>query len=575
MSPLTELQTHLTRWLRWYRFRQALLWLWYGLAGGLAIALILSLVTVFRGRILESEFILLITGISLAGMLIAVLTALFRPFPRIKAAQYFDNTFGLRERTSTALELTFAGEPFPSPSGVAALPNEFPARQLIDALQTARTVNPRLHLPLRLPWKEILVCLLLIAGTYFVWLRGEAFFQIAQNFRAVQQAIDEQAQQLEELVEEIEANPLLTDEQKETLTQPLDQAIQELQQAETLEQAVSILNDTQQQLEEISNEQALEQAQNLQDLGEQMSQQPGGALEQFAENLANGDLISAANDLANLDLENMTPEELAQTAEQLQQAAEALQDSNPELAEQLQQAAEDIQNGNIQSAQQALQQAAQSVQATGQQAAQAQAAQQAAGQAAQGQQQVIQAGQPQNAGQQAGQQGQNGQGQQGQGQQGQGQNGQGQQGQNGQGQQGQGQGQQGQGNGSSGQGQNSGSGAGQGSTQGGSPGGEAGNDPIGQGNAPGDGGVTGFEPIGSSPNIEGNGEEITLPGSGQPGENVTGQGNVDPGAEGPSTVPYTDVLPVYSEAAIEAIESGIIPPGYRNLIRDYFSSLEP
>ena len=334
MSPFTELQTHLTHWLRWYRFRQALLWLWYGLAGGLIIALIIALITVFRGRLLESEFFLIIVGISLAGMAIAVLTAFIWPFPPIRAARYFDDTFGLRERTSTALELSSvnsasAGEPSPAPSGVAAPPYDFPARQLTDALQTARTVNPRLHLPLRRPWKEILVCLLLVAGTYLVWLRGEAFFQIAQNFRAVQQAIDEQAQQLDELVEEIKANPLLTDEQKETITQPLEQAIQELQQAETLEQAVSILNDTQQQLEEISNEQALKQAQNLQDLGEQMSQQPGGALEQFAENLANGDLIAAANDLANLNLENMTPEELAQTAEQLQQAAEALQDTNP------------------------------------------------------------------------------------------------------------------------------------------------------------------------------------------------------------------------------------------------------
>jgi len=56
---------------------------------------------------------------------------------------------------------------------------------------------------------------------------------------------------------------------------------------------------------------------------------------------------------------------------------------------------------------------------------------------------------------------------------------------------------------------------------------------------------------------------------------VTGQGPSDPGNPGSSTVPYTEVFPTYSQAAIEAIENGLIPPGYRNLIRDYFSSLEP
>ena len=567
MTPLTELHSYLTHWLRWLRLRNALHWFWRGLAIGLAFALLTALYMVFRGRVTENEFFLLVGSLALAGSLIAILIALFIPFPRMQAARYFDHAFGLRERTSTALELASGEETIPNPGGDSVSPDGFVPRQLADAVHAARLVNPRGFLPLRNPWREAAICVLLLVGTFILWQRGEVFFQIAQNFQAVEQAIDEQAQQLAELVEEIEANPLLTDEQKEVLTQPLQEAIQELQNAETMEQAVSILNETQAQLEELTNEQALEQAQDLQNAGEQLSQQPGGALEQFSENLANGDILSAANDLANLNLETLTPQELEQLAGQLEQAAQAVEGTNPELANQLQQAAQDIQNGNLQSAQQALQQASQSMQATGQQAAQAQAAQQAAGQAAQGQQQVIQAGQPQNAGQQG--QGQQGQGQNGQnGQQGQGQNGQGQQGQNGQ--QGQGQG-----NGNGGQSQNSGGGAGQGSTQGGQPGGEAGNDPIGQGNNPGDGGITGFEPIGSPTTLEGGGETVTLPGSGQPGETVTGQGPSDPGNPGSSTVPYTEVFPTYSQAAIEAIENGLIPPGYRNLIRDYFSSLEP
>lgn len=573
MSPLTELHSHLTRWTRWYRFRQAVHWLWYGLAGGLTVALLVSLILIFRSQLLENAFFLLVAGSALAGMGIAVLAAAFWPFPSLKAARYFDQSFGLKERTSTALELNPAREPDTASDGEMPLPAFAPRQigdqQLEDALLAARQINPRAFLPVRVRWQEIALCLALGAGLFVTWYRGDTFFQMAQNFQAVQQAIAEQTKELEQLVEEIKNNPALTDEQKEELTQPLEEAIRELQEAETMEQAVSILKETEQQLQELTNEQALAQAENLANAGEQLSQQPGSALEQFGENLANGDLIAAANDLANLDLENLTQAEEEQLAAQLEQTANAVENTNPELAEQLREAAEAIQNGNTEAAQQALQQAAQTLANTGQQVAQAQAAQQAANQAAQGQQQVIQAGQPQN------QTAQNGQGQQGQGQQGQGQQGQNGQGQQGQGQNGQGQNGQGQGNGNGGQNSGSGSGAGQGSTQGGEPGGEAGNDPIGQGNNPGDGGVTGFEPIGSAPNIGDAGETVTLPGSGEPGENVTGQGNVNPGTPGSSTVPYTEVFPTYSDAAIEAIENGLVPPGYRDLIRDYFSSLEP
>lgn len=577
MSPLTEIHTHLTRWTRWYRFQQALHWLWYGLAGGLTLALLTTLVLIFRGHLLENNFFVLVGGSALAGMILATLTALLWPFPPMKAARYFDQTFGLKERTSTALELhpaiadpASAGEPEPA--------RAFALRQLDDALHAARQINPRVYLPIRVRWQEIVLCVVLGLGLFITWKRGDTFFQMAQNYQTVQQAIETQTENLEQLVEEINNDPNLTDVQKEELTQPLKEAIQDLQNAETMEQAVSILKDTEQQMQELTNNQALQQAQDLQNLGQQMNQQAdnaGSPLEQFNQDLANGDLLSAANDLANLDPANMTPEELAQAAEQLQQAAEALQDSNPELADQLQQAADALQNGDPQAAQQALQQASQAMQSTAQQAAQAQAAQQAANQAAQGQQQVIQSGQPQN------QTAQNGQSQQGQGQQGQGQQGQAQ-GQNGQGQgqngQGQGQGQNGQGQGqqgNGGQGQNSGSGAGQGTSQGGASGNEAGNNPIGQGNNPGDGGMTGFEPIGSAPNLGDSGDTITLPNSGETGDNVVGQGNVDPGVPGSSTVPYTDVLPTYSEAATQAIENGLVPPGYRDLIRNYFSSLEP
>ncbi|HNB51534.1 MAG TPA: hypothetical protein PK530_06305, partial [Anaerolineales bacterium] len=127
MSPLTELQSLLTRWTRWYRFRQAVHWLWYGLAGGLAFALLAAVFLVFRGQLVESAFFMLIGGSALTGILLAILAALFWPFPPMKAARYFDQVFGLKERTSTALELH--PTPDPAPEGDAGTPRGFAARQ--------------------------------------------------------------------------------------------------------------------------------------------------------------------------------------------------------------------------------------------------------------------------------------------------------------------------------------------------------------------------------------------------------------------------------------------------------------
>jgi hypothetical protein len=71
------------------------------------------------------------------------------------------------------------------------------------------------------------------------------------------------------------------------------------------------------------------------------------------------------------------------------------------------------------------------------------------------------------------------------------------------------------------------------------------------------------------------GPEVTLPGSDDSGEPALGEGGASPGAAGPSSVPYTQVFPEYAQAYRQAINSGLVPPALRPLVRDYFSSLEP
>jgi hypothetical protein len=145
----------------------------------------------------------------------------------------------------------------------------------------------------------------------------------------------------------------------------------------------------------------------------------------------------------------------------------------------------------------------------------------------------------------------------------------------GQGSSGQGAGNQGGSQGSGGQ--ESGSGSGKGSSdQGGSPGAEAGSEPIDQGNGPGDGGERPFAPMAGTQRLgDSEGAEVYLPKSQAPGDEVTGQANTSPGDAGASKVPYLEVYPEYAEVFRQAIESGEIPASMRDLVRKYFSNLEP
>ena len=258
----------------------------------------------------------------------------------------------------------------------------------------------------------------------------------------------------------------------------------------------------------------------------------------------------AANELANLNVSELSSSEQAQLADQLDALAQSLQSTDPQLASQLSQAAEALRNGDPAAAQEALSESAQSLAQAGQEIASSQAASEAASQMQQSAGQVIAAGGGQQ--QQASQSGQGNQPGQGQGP-------------------GQGSNQSSQTAGAGG------SGSGSGSSTGTNPeGSEAGSDPIAQNNGAGDGGVSSYEQI-YSPQLLGGegGPQVNLPGSDQPGGDVIGQGPTSPGEPGTSTVPYNEVYTQYEQINNQAMESGDIPTQFMQIIKNYFDSLKP
>jgi hypothetical protein len=555
MAAILELERNVTRWTTWYRLREMVMWGLRGLTLGVMIAYGFTLVARFKAIYSYDQLIQISTAAAALGAAVFAVAALIRPHSRMSAARFFDLKFGLNERTSTAIELA---------RRKINAPDWWIEQQLSDAVDTANRVQPSSQLPIRFTRIELLSLLvafaLLIASLV---IPNEQFAALAKQ-QAVQQAIAKEATQLETIRKDVEANNKLTDDQKKELTQPLNDAIKKLQSGDlTKEQALSELNKTENQLRQLANPTIQQQAQAIQQAGQSLSQ--NSQTQAAGEALKNNDLAGAAQALKNTDLSKMTPAEQQQLAKTLEQTAQQLQSSNPQTAQQLQQAAEALRQGNTSAAQQAMNNAANQMANMASQVNQAQAAQQAANQVAQGQQGIAQAGNPQQ-GNQGSQQG-NQQGQQGN---------QGSPGNQGN-QPGQGQGNQGQpqGQGQSNQGAQ---GAGQGQGNGNAQGPEAGNNPGNNASGPtgGNNPQRNYEQIYSPYRIGGTGgDQVKLPGSGDPNAQKVGEGPSKPGAENQSQVPYNQVYAPYRDSAQYAIENGQVPVTREQAVKKYFSNLEP
>jgi hypothetical protein len=536
MTTIHDLSLTLHQWTSRLRLQRAATWSVRGLILGLGLALIAGLVGLFQFNLLKTEFLILTTAITLVTPIISALLAYLWPVQPLHAARHFDRVFHLGERVSTAFELhqTHSSNPLAT-------------RQLEDAVQIARNIKPNRDFPLQLKKREFTYALLIALLIGLVWFRGEQWFDSARQARAVQQAVAEEAAQIEETIQQIQANDALTEEQKQELTQLLEQARQSLEENPSLESSVSTLTTTSEKLQAMSSAQTEDMAQALQQAGNDAAAQEGSPLEDVGEALAQGNTVQAAAELGDINVSELDAGEANQLAAQLDEMAESLQSANPQLAQELQAASDALRRGDSAAAQQALQNAAQSMAQAGQQVAMSQAAGQTAQQLDQGAGQIMAAG-GSGESQQAGQ----GQGQQANGQTG-------QSGQSGQG---------GQDAGGSGAGDGSGDSAGE-------TGPEAGTAPIDQNNQPGDGGEESYEQIYAPSLLGGEGNEtVTLPGSGEDGE-VIGEGPTDPGQPGESLVPYTEVYAEYDEFNRQAIENGEIPFDFMSIIRNYFDLLEP
>lgn len=600
-------------WDRRLRLSQTLLWFPRSLLPGLAAGLVLAVVSRLRPWLLPQQITLVTVALVILGIVIFTLGVWLWRRPALTSARSFDVQFELDERVSTALELG---------SGVIRSSDELIERQLADARTHASAVKVRDYIPLELHGRDWAIALLLAALLALLLILPNPQVDALNEASVQRTAIDEAADDLRELTQDVAADASLGNEERETLLEALQTTTNRLEQPNiTPEEAFAAVSDVRSELQERANDlssqssqnqsaleqaaAALRQAAQQGDASEANSGSPTGTMQQVEQDMQQ--LASQAGE--------MSAEERQQASEALRQAAQALQQTNPQASESLQQAAEQMQQPTgdpqpqLQQAQQQMQQQSQQAQQQ-QQASEnlseaSEQAQQAAQQIseAQQQQQSQQSGEQQSQQQQAQQEQQQAQqseqqGQQAQSNEQQSQNGQ----QSDQGQQttdGQPQ-QQSQGSQPSDQAQQSQNQSTQGQQQSqqgapsqaqsasaGNQAGDSGSDDVnGQSQASQNQSDTGNNPDGQG---VGQYESVNVPqrigDQANDGNNVqldpdagntpVQEGDFSQNPDGQVTVPYNQVFSDYADSANRALESDYVPLGLRDVVRDYFTSLEP
>ncbi len=545
-SPLSELRALFAEWLARYRLVRALRGAGLGLALGAGLGLLLGTALIAGRLVLPAELAWLEGALLLVGLTLGGLVGLVWPVPPLPIARRFDRQFGLQERLSTALELA----EHPQTSTLTPL-------QLADALEAAHKVDLVRALPLRLPWRSLAAALMLCALTAgLAWgLRGQ--FELAQQQRELEKAIAAEVEKVEEIAAEIEQLETLDPQAEAAILQSLQATIQDLQAAETTDEALAILAEGQAELQSFISPDSQATLEALAQAGQALSQSENTDLQAAGEALQEGDLAAASQALKGLDPSQLTEEEQAQLAQDLSAAAQALEASQPAAAAALQNAANAAAaaaSGNpaqaaqaSQAAQAALTQAAGELQAVEAALQAGQAAMQAADSLAQAQAALGAPGAPPGAGAGAGTSpsGQSGSGVSTD-------------------------------PGSPNPGSGGGAGRGEGGSGEGGTGQAAGTTPIQTTNGPGDGGLTPYDSLYIPQRLGGEGgPDVNLPGGNTPGETVVGAQERPAGDPGSLQVPYVDALPYYTEVNRQAIDSGQVPLDLRELVRRYFSALEP
>ncbi len=578
-NKATELELIVDSWERRHEWRLLSKTAPRSLIVALLISVAFGAVGYFRFRLQAEQLALIAAGLCALGGVLNLLYTLLFPRKLPVRARYFDLEFGLQERISTAFELMH---------GRIKTHPEIESRQIADALEHARAVDPKAQIAMDFRPRELVALLMLalamVGMILLPTLVGEELFVDTPSMAA-----EAAREDLREIIETVAKDTDLDDIDRQEILEALEVALERLQEEDiSEEEAFAAMSQLQSQLQELEN-----QLQDTIELDQSAMEAALEALENFippseteGENVDSaGDLQQPPDDLLDLaetldqmaqDAEQMSPEEAQAAAEALRRAAEEFAQMNPELSEQLQSMAEALQENNASELQEGLDAAQEQLDQEQQQRQQNENAQamlqqqsERAEEAAEAiAQQQSQEGQQQIADPRQGQAEQSESGEQ-QGDQ-----------ESGEAQQGDQEAQQnrpgsGENPGRNPDSRSAGAGAGEGAPSnvslpgsgGEDEGADSENNPTGRGEIR-------YEALYSPSGIGGGGqEEIRLETDAS--DTTLAEGDFDDNPTGESRVSYDTVFSDYQNAANRALESDYVPLGLRDVVRDYFTSLEP
>ncbi|MFL7792014.1 MAG: hypothetical protein AB8I69_07725 [Anaerolineae bacterium] len=279
LKQLPLLYTHLRRWGLRLRLVDSLFWGPWGGAVGLSLSLLLALAARLW-PLLMSRQVLVLAGLStLIGTVVGLAIAWLRPRRPLHLARVFDRRLGLAERLSTAVEIG---------TGRLRTVPVMAEVQLADTLDVAQRTDHRALLPLRASRPALGALFVLMAGLTALLLLPNPQEDVLLQQAAVQEAIEAQIENLEAVKEEVAQADGLTDEDRETLLEALEEAITGLEEGKaTLEEAVAALSEAEQALAELQDPGAAGVQAGLERAAEGM--EDSALTEEIAEALARGD----------------------------------------------------------------------------------------------------------------------------------------------------------------------------------------------------------------------------------------------------------------------------------------------
>lgn len=350
--PVQEIQTQVQRWERRGQRLRLLLWLPRAVMLGALLGAMLALLLRFGGA--GAQVSLFGAGAVLGAVLLVAVGRAFWPRPLLGLAREYEQRFGLQERLSTALELQ---------SGRISAPAELSTQQMHDAAEHARRLDPAQKLPLKirpLEWLGAFAALVLL-GLLLALLAGSDPGALAGRGDPV--ALAGAAEELRDIVEAVANETTLSAEERSALLETLERSLNDLERGDlSAEEAFAAMGDAQQALRE--------QAEQLRQQGRSQDQAFGAAADTLRRETIEIDAGSAPTEggsgIAEFQelaqqlseaMQSLSPSQREAMQRAMEMAADEAMQANPQLSQALRDAAENMRQGDDAAAREALQRA--------------------------------------------------------------------------------------------------------------------------------------------------------------------------------------------------------------------------